>query len=178
MGYEIPGALGVKMAAPEREVYALVGDGTYLMLPSEIVTSIQEGYKLNIILVENHGFASIGSLSHSLGNAGFGTSFRKRDPKAGQLSGDYLPLDFAENARGFGAIAYEAHSLDEFKKALEEARLAERTTVIVVHTDTAYGVPGYESWWDVPVAEVSQIEAVEQARKMYIEKLKKERYFY
>ncbi len=177
MGYEIPGALGVKMAAPEREVYALVGDGTYLMLPSEIVTSIQEGYKLNIILIDNHGFASIGSLSRSLGTAGFGTSFRMRDPKTGQLSGDYLSLDFAENARGFGAIAYEAHTLDEFKKALEEARRTERTTVIVVHTDTAHGVPGYESWWDVPVAEVSQIEAVEQARKEYVEKLKKERYF-
>ena len=147
------------------------------MLPSEIVTSIQEGYKLNIILIDNHGFASIGSLSRSLGTAGFGTSFRMRNPKTGQLSGDHLSLDFAANARGFGAIAYEAHTLDEFKKALDEARRTERTTVIVVHTDTAHGVPGYESWWDVPVAEVSQIEAVEQARKEYVEKLKKERYF-
>jgi len=178
MGYEIPGALGIKMAAPEREVYALVGDGTFLMLPSEIITSIQEGYKLNIILVENHGFASIGSLSRSIGNAGFGTSFRRRDPHTGQLNGDYLPLDFADLARGFGAITHEAHSLHEFQKALEEARQAERTTCIVVHTDTTQGVPGYESWWDVPVAEVSQIEAVQQARKMYVEKLGEERYYF
>ena len=178
MGYEIPGALGIKIAAPEREVYALVGDGTYLMMSSEIVTSIQEGCKLNIILIENHGFASIGSLSRSLGEAGFGTSFRQRDPQSGQLTGDFLPVDFAENARGFGALAFDSYSLKEFKNALREARSTDRTTVIVVHTDPAIGVPGYESWWDVAVAEVAQSEAVREARRLYVESKKKERYFF
>ena len=178
MGYEIPGALGIKMAAPEREVYALVGDGTYLMMSSELVTSIQEGYKINIILVDNHGFASIGGLSRSLGNAGFGTSFRMRNPETGQLDGNFLALDFAENAHGYGANTLEAHTLKEFKLALEEAQTCDRTTVIVVHTDTAFGVPGYESWWDVAVAEVSQIDEVNEARQDYVNKRNKERYFF
>jgi 3D-(3,5/4)-trihydroxycyclohexane-1,2-dione acylhydrolase (decyclizing) len=155
-----------------------VGDGTYLMMSSEIVTSIQEGYKLNIILVENHGFASIGSLSRSLGNAGFGTSFRKRNPESGQLDGDFLPINFVDNARGYGALALEAYNLVEFKKTLEVAKNSDRTTVIVVHTDSALGVPGYESWWDVAVAEVSQIDEVNEARREYVEKRKKERYFF
>lgn len=178
MGYEIPAAIGVKLAAPEREVYALVGDGTYLMMPSEIITSIQEGIKVNYILVENHGFASIGSLSRSLGSAGFGTSYRMRDPQTGGYTGDYLPLDFVANAKGFGAVTFEAKTLEEFKKALAAAKEAERTTVIVVHTDTTHKVPGYDSWWDVAVAEVSQMEEVQKARQEYVERLKKERYFF
>jgi len=178
MGYEIPGALGIKIAAPEREVYALVGDGTYLMMSSELVTSIQEGYKINIILVDNHGFASIGGLSRSLGNAGFGTSLRMRNPKTGQLDGSFLSLDFAENARGYGAMTFEARNMNEFKLALEEAQTCDRTTVIVVHTNTAYSVPGYESWWDVAVAEVSQIDEVNKARQDYVTKRNKERYFF
>jgi len=178
MGYEIPGALGIKMAAPEREVYALVGDGTYLMMPSEIVTSIQEGRKLNLIVVDNHGFASIGSLSQSVGNGSFGTVYRSRDPGSGQLDGDYLPIDFAENARGFGAVDFDTCSLAEFKQALVEAQKTDRTTVIVVHTDNTLKVPGYESWWDVAVAEVSEIPAVQEARRQYEEQIKKERYFF
>jgi 3D-(3,5/4)-trihydroxycyclohexane-1,2-dione acylhydrolase (decyclizing) len=178
MGYEIPGALGIKMAAPEREVYALVGDGTYLMMPSEIVTSIQEGYKLNLVVVDNHGFASIGGLSHSVGNGSFGTVYRKRNPQTGQLDGEYLPIDFALNARGFGAATFDTCTLAEFKQALAEAKTTDRTTVIVVHTDNAHGVPGYESWWDVAVAEVSEIPEVQQARQDYEERLKKERYFF
>ena len=164
MGYEIPGVLGIKMADPTREVYALVGDGTYLMMPSEIVTSIQEGYKLNIVLIENHGYASIGGLSQSVGNEAFGTQYRSRDPETGGLTGDYLPLDYAANARGLGARTWEAHTLAEFKQALVEAKDADRTSVIVVHTDPTIRVPGYDSWWDVAVAEVSEIEAVRQAR--------------
>jgi 3D-(3,5/4)-trihydroxycyclohexane-1,2-dione acylhydrolase (decyclizing) len=177
MGYEIPAALGIKMAAPEREVYALVGDGTYLMMPSEIVTSIQEGYKLNIVVVENHGYASIGSLSRSLGSEGFGTQYRQREEQTGQLSGDYLHLDFAENARGLGAIAIDTQTLSDFKQALEKTKTTDRTTVIVVHTDTSLKVPGYESWWDVAVAEVSEIDSVQEARKEYVEMKKQERYF-
>ena len=177
MGYEIPAALGIKMAAPEREVYALVGDGTYLMLPSEIVTSIQEGYKLNLVVVDNHGYASIGSLSQSLGSQGFGTVYRHRQDQTGELSGEYLRLDFAENARGLGAVAFDTQTLEEFRQALEKAKSTDRTTVIVVHTDLSLKVPGYASWWDVAVAEVSEMEAVTEARAEYVEMKKQERYF-
>lgn len=178
MGYEIPGALGIKLAEPGREVYALVGDGTYLMNPTEIVTSIQEGLKVTLVIVENHGFASIGSLSESVGNGRFGTVYRRRDGSSGQLEGEYLPVDFALNARGFGAVTFEAYTLAEFQKALGEARAADRTAAIVVHTDPGLKVPGYESWWDVAVAEVSSLPSVQQARQAYEEALKKERYFF
>jgi len=178
MGYEIPGALGVKMAAPEREVYAIVGDGTYMMMPSEITTSIQEGYKLTIILINNHGFGSIGNLSASQGSAGFGTHFRMRQEETGQLDGSYLPIDFASNARSLGAIAFKAATIAQLEQALEQAKATDRTTVIVVETDREVVVPGYESWWDVPVAEVSEIEAVRQARAEYEQEIKKERFFF
>ncbi len=178
MGYEIPAALGVKMAAPEREVYALVGEGTYLMMPSEIVTAVQEGIKVTLILVENQGYASIGSLSRSLGSGGFGTVYRRRNPQSGQLDGDLLPIDFAESTRGLGAVTYDTRSLAEFKQALQEAQSADRITVIVVHTDVTQPVPGYASWWDVAVAEVSESDAVKQAHDGYADAVKKERYYF
>ena len=178
MGYEIPGALGIKMADPAREVYALVGDGTYLMNPSEIVTSIQEGIKLNIVLVDNHGFASIGSLSESVGNGRFGTVYRMRDEDSGKLEGEFLPLDFVQNARGFGAVAFDTNTLAEFRQALADGLKTDRTTVIVVHTDNAHKVPGYDSWWDVSIAEVSTLPSVQQARREYEEARQKERYFF
>ena len=171
MGYEIPGALGVKVADPSREVYAYVGDGTYLMMPSEIVTSVQEGIKLIIVVANNHGFASIGGLSRSLGSAGFGTRFRLRGDQSGQLDGEYLPVDFAANARSLGAEAASVSSIADFRLALQAARKAQRTTVIVVETDREVSVPGYDSWWDVAVAEVSTSESVQQARKNYEEAL-------
>ena len=177
MGYEIPGAMGVKMADPSREVYAFVGDGTYLMMPSDILTSVQEGVKIIMVVVDNHGFASIGGLSQSLGSGGFGTRFRMRDLKSGQLDGDYLPVDFAANARSLGADAMTVCSIDEFKQALQEARKATKTTVIVVKTEREVRVPGYDSWWDVAVAETSTMDSVKQARTQYEEALKKERYF-
>jgi len=177
MGYEIPGALGVKMADPSREVYAFVGDGTYLMMPSEIVTSVQEGIKIIIVLVNNHGFASIGGLSQSLGSSGFGTRYRMRDQKSGQLDGEYLALDFAANARSLGAESISACTIDEFKQALQDARKATKTTVIVVETEREVRVPGYDSWWDVAVAETSSTDSVKKARAEYEEALKKERYF-
>ena len=177
MGYEIPGAMGVKMADPSREVYAFVGDGTYLMMPSEIVTSVQEGVKLIIVLVDNHGFASIGGLSQSLGSAGFGTRYRMRNEESGQLDGESLLVDFAANARSLGAEAISACSIEEFKEALQKARQAPKTTVIVVETEREVRVPGYDSWWDVAVAETSSMESVRQARADYEEARKKERYF-
>jgi 3D-(3,5/4)-trihydroxycyclohexane-1,2-dione acylhydrolase (decyclizing) len=178
MGYEIPAALGIKMADPQREVYALVGDGTYMMMPSEIVTSIQEGCKLNIIIVENHGYASMGRLGESIGKGRFGTVYRTRETGSKQISGDFLDLDFALNARGFGAVTFDTHTLTEFRQALKDAQKADRTAVIVVHTDTSLRVPGYESWWDVAVAEVSSFDSVREARKKYEEMRKMERFFF
>jgi 3D-(3,5/4)-trihydroxycyclohexane-1,2-dione acylhydrolase (decyclizing) len=177
MGYEIPGAMGAKMADPSREVFVFLGDGTYLMAPSEIATSVQEGVKIIIVLVDNGGFASIGSLSRSLGQGGFGTSYRARNEQSGQLDGDTLKVDFAANARSLGAHAIKAATLDELKNALNEAQATDRTTVIVVETDATASVPGYDSWWDVAVAEVSEMESVREARARYEEARKRERYF-
>jgi len=176
MGYEIPGAMGAKLADPSREVYVFLGDGTYLMMPTEIATSVQEGIKIIIVLVDNHGFASIGSLSRSLGQGGFGTRYRARNQATKQLDGDLLKVDFAANALSLGAHALKAGTLDELKQALKEAKTLDRTTVIVVETDVSQGVPGYESWWDVAVAEVSELESVREARARYEEARKCERY--
>ena len=177
MSYEIPGAMGAKLADPTREVYVFLGDGTYLMMPTEIVTSVQEGIKIIIVLVDNHGFASIGGLSRSLGQGGFGTSYKLRGKESGQLDGDTLTVDFVANARSLGAHALKAGTLAELKQALEKAKTLDRTTVIVVETDPTVGVPGYESWWDVAVAEVSESESVRHARARYEEARKKERYY-
>jgi 3D-(3,5/4)-trihydroxycyclohexane-1,2-dione acylhydrolase (decyclizing) len=177
MGYEIAGGLGVKMADPSREVYVMVGDGSYLMISSEIVTSIQEGYKLNILLLDNHGFSSIGGLSQAVGSGGFGTDYRYRDPKSHQLSGEWLPVDFVANAASLGAHAVRAVTREDLQQALGEARRQNRTTVIVVEVDKEIRVPGYESWWDVPVAEVSEVEEVQRVRSQYEKAVKKERYF-
>jgi 3D-(3,5/4)-trihydroxycyclohexane-1,2-dione acylhydrolase (decyclizing) len=176
MGYEIAGGLGVKMADPSREVYVLVGDGSYLMMAQEIVTSIQEGLKLNIVLLDNHGFSSIGGLSRSCGNLGTGTNYRYR--REGQYDGDVLPVDFVANAASLGAWAKRAHSHDELVSALSEARRQSRTSVVVVETSYDQRVPGYESWWDVAIAEVSEREAVQAARKKYEQARQKERLFF
>ncbi len=183
MGYEIAGGLGIKMAAPEREVYVLVGDGSYLMLSNEIITSIQEGYKLTIVLMDNSGFNSIGGLSRSLGQQGFGTRyvFPEGDRLPGDESGDDvkpLPVDLAMNARGLGAHVIECKTYDEFTAALSESKGIDRTTVIYIRNDRYAGVPGYESWWDVPVAEVSEMDEVRKARKAWEEKRGDERYFF
>jgi 3D-(3,5/4)-trihydroxycyclohexane-1,2-dione acylhydrolase (decyclizing) len=171
MGYEIAGGLGVKLAAPEREVYVMVGDGSYLMMPSEIVTAVQEDVKLVIVLVDNRGFASIGGLSRSLGTDGFGTLYRyRRDGSLGTDSADseaYLPVDLAVNAESLGARVLRAETVDELREALRQAREETRTTVIAVATDRYEGVPSYESWWDVPVAEVAETETVRAAREEY-----------
>jgi 3D-(3,5/4)-trihydroxycyclohexane-1,2-dione acylhydrolase (decyclizing) len=177
MGYEIPAAIGVKMADPSREVYVFLGDGTYLMIPSEIVTSIQEGTKLIIVLVDNHGFASIGGLSQSLGSDGFGTHFRMRSTGSGQLDGKYLPVDYAANANSLGAHVLKADSLTGFMKALQTAKSLDRTTVVLVETAREVRVPNYDSWWEVAVAEVSESESVREARAGYEQARKKQRYY-
>jgi 3D-(3,5/4)-trihydroxycyclohexane-1,2-dione acylhydrolase (decyclizing) len=177
MGYEVAGGLGVKMADPSREVYVMVGDGSYLMMSQEIVTSIQEGYKLTILVLDNHGYGSIGGLSESVGSGGFGTRYNYRGDD-GQLSGDAVPVDFAANARSLGAHTISANSYADLEAALAEARDQEKTTVICVETDREARVGGYESWWDVPVAEVSEIESVRTARSNYVEAKKNERNLY
>ena len=177
MGYEIAGGLGVKMAAPERDVYVMVGDGSYLMMAQEIVTAVQEDCKLIIVLLDNHGFSSIGGLSESVGSAGFGTYYRFRDPTSGLLDGPVLPVDLAANARSLGADVIEARDLPALRSALETARDNKRTTVIAVEVDREQRVGGYESWWDVPIAEVSEVEAVRQARAEYEVARKRERAF-
>ncbi len=177
MGYEIAGGLGAKMAAPEREVYVMVGDGSWLMMSSELVTSIQEGYKLTVVMLDNHGFQSIGGLSQAIGSERFGTRYRFRNRKSGQLDGESLPIDYAANARSLGAHVIRVHDLPELKSALQQARQQTKTTVIVVETDPLKGVRGYESWWDVPIAQVSEIDSVRRASKAYEQARTKERYF-
>jgi 3D-(3,5/4)-trihydroxycyclohexane-1,2-dione acylhydrolase (decyclizing) len=154
MGYEISGGIGVKLAAPERDVYVLVGDGSYLMLPGELVTAVEQDVKLTIVLVDNGGYASIGSLSRSLGTDGFGTALNAE-------------VDLAANAASLGAHVVRAESIAELRDALEAAKGGAGVTVIAVATDRARGVPSYESWWDVPVAEVSEAATVRAAREQY-----------
>ena len=172
MGYEIPGGIGVKMAAPEREVYVIIGDGSYLMMSHDLSTAVQEGLKINVLVIDNHGFASIGGLSESLGSGGYGTRFRLGS------GGEPLPVDYVANARSLGAWAIRAGTIEELENALEQAKDEQGPVVIVVQTDREQRVGGYESWWDVPVAEVSQMESVRRARADYEEALDKERCYH
>lgn len=175
MGYEIAGGLGVKMAHPDREVYVMVGDGSFLLMSAEVVTAIQEDYKLNIVLLDNHGFSSIGGLSNSIGSQGFGTDYRYRT-QTGQLDGEFLPVDFVKLAEGYGAKAVRATTRDDAERAIADMRKHDRTSVVVIEVDKEMRVPGYESWWDVPMSEVSEIESIRRARAAYEEAVKRERH--
>lgn len=174
MGYEIAGGLGAKMADPSREVYIMLGDASYLMLAQEIITSIQEGYKLTIILINNNGYASIGGLSSALGMNGFGTHFKYRNKKTGQLDGAYLPVDLAKNAESLGAIVYSAKTIDAFKAALGMAKKNTTTTLIYTETDREYKLPGY-AWWEVPLAEIATAVAVKKSQNLLEANKKKKR---
>jgi len=176
MGYEIAGGLGVKMADPDRDVYVMVGDGSFLLMSSEIVTSIQEGYKLNVVLLDNHGFSSIGGLSQAVGSHGFGTDYRYRS-ETGQLDGNYLPVDFVKLAEGYGAKAVRATTRQEVERAIADMRNHDSTTVVVIEVDKEMRVPGYESWWDVPISEVSEFQSIRAARAAYEDAIKRERHF-
>jgi 3D-(3,5/4)-trihydroxycyclohexane-1,2-dione acylhydrolase (decyclizing) len=179
MGYEIPGGIGVKLAAPDRDVFVLVGDGSYLMLPGELVTAVAERIPIVIVLVDNHGYASIGALSRSVGSRGFGTHYRGArngalplDAPDGQTlddesSSDALPLDLAANAESLGAEVIRVSTIDQLRGALDSASDVAYPVVIYIESDRYAGVPGYESWWDVPVAEVSDEADVRAARKSY-----------
>jgi 3D-(3,5/4)-trihydroxycyclohexane-1,2-dione acylhydrolase (decyclizing) len=174
MGYEIAGGLGVKLAAPEREVFVLVGDGSYLMMAQELVTAMQEGLKITVVVFNNYGFSSIGGLSASVGCDGFGTEYRCRS-ESGALDGECLDVDFVANAASLGARAVKAADAESLRRAIDQARAAKETMVIVVPVDRNTRVPGYESWWDVPVAETSTLEMVRAARKEYERALTKQR---
>jgi 3D-(3,5/4)-trihydroxycyclohexane-1,2-dione acylhydrolase (decyclizing) len=177
MGYEIAGGLGVKLAAPDRGVYVLVGDGSYLMMAQEIVTAVQEAIPIAIVIFDNHGFASIGGLSESVGSGGFGTRYRFRGAASGELDGDLLPVDLAANAASLGARVCRAATTAALREALSEARGTTGPTVIVVPVDRDARVAGCESWWDVPVAEVSTMREVQKARASYDESRRKARDF-
>ena len=153
----------------------MVGDGSYLMMSSEIATCLQEGYKINIVLIDNYGFASINGLSERVGCQGFGTRYRFRRSATQQLDGPVIPIDFAANAASYGAHAISVADMKEFETALAEAKKQDRTTVIVIRTQSEARVPDYDTWWDVPVAAVSEVESVRAARKQYEEGLTKQR---
>ena len=166
MGYEIAGGLGVRMAAPDRDVFVLVGDGSYLMMAQELVTAVQENIKLIVVLVQNHGFASIGRLSESLGSQRFGTSYRYRGTD-GRLDGDRLPVDLAANAASLGADVIRVQSVAELHTALVKAKAGDRTTVVHIDVDPYEAPPDGAAWWDVPVAEVSRLDSTTKARSEY-----------
>jgi 3D-(3,5/4)-trihydroxycyclohexane-1,2-dione acylhydrolase (decyclizing) len=177
MGYEIPGGMGVRLAAPDREVYVMVGDGSYLMLPGELVTAVAERIKITLILVDNHGYASIGALSRSVGGAGFGTHYRPAANGAVPVDApdgagpaeplDALPVDLATNAESLGLRVLRTANVAELREALETARAIDGPVAIHIETDRYAGVPDFEGWWDVPVAEVSDDDAVRAAREAY-----------
>ncbi len=183
MGYEIAGGLGVKMAldadreVPDREVVVMVGDGSYLMLHTEIVTSIQEGRKLIIVLLDNGGYGCIRGLQMANGTPSFGNELRARDGATGRLDGPIVPVDFVRNAESLGALALRASNETELRDALTSARSADRTTLISIAVPFDPAVPGFESWWDVPVAEISSQPDVRAARAAYEEHRKRQRVF-
>ncbi|MDK8194878.1 3D-(3,5/4)-trihydroxycyclohexane-1,2-dione acylhydrolase (decyclizing) [Paenibacillus sp. UMB7766-LJ446] len=163
MGYEVSGAFGAALAEPEREVYAMVGDGSYLMLHSELVTSLQEQKKMTILLFNNNGFQCIHNLQREHGSDGFGNEFRYRESESGQLTGDYMPIDFAAHARSLGAKAYKAETTEQLEQALRDARNETVTTLIEIPVVPGTNAGGYESWWNVGVPEVSTEEKVVHA---------------
>ena len=175
MGYEIAGGLGVKLAEPEREVVVMVGDGSYLMLNSEIVTAVAEGIRITIVLVDNHGFQCILGLQRACGVADFANELRFRNGKEGAPTGEYVPVDFQKHAESMGARAIFASTSSEVKAALEQARKSDRITVVVIPVDPESRMPGLDTWWDVPVAEVSGAEKTKSTREKYEEATKKQR---
>ena len=183
MGYEIAGGLGAKMADPNREIYVMVGDGSYLMLSQEIVTSIQENYKITIVLIDNNGYKSIGSLSRELGSQGFGTRFLYRNQKTQRIDGDEtnndntLPVNLAHNARSLGAHVIECYDYENLKNALKTAKGIDKTTVIYTKCDRHYELEGY-GWWEVPTAETSEMQDVDKAHKINLKEKKKQRLYH
>jgi 3D-(3,5/4)-trihydroxycyclohexane-1,2-dione acylhydrolase (decyclizing) len=167
MGYEIAGGLGVKMADPGREVFVMVGDGSYLMMAQELVTAVQEGIKIIVVLVQNHGFASIGGLSQTVGVERFGTRYRYRDARSGRLDGGQLPVDLAANAESLGVRVLRARTIAGLRAALARAKDEPGPALVHIETDPMVPAPDGEAWWDVPVAQVSELDSTRRARKDY-----------
>ena len=168
MGYEIPAAMGVKLALPDSEVVAIVGDGTYQMLPMELATIVQEGLKVIFVLLQNHGFASIGALSESRGSQRFGTRYRAGGGHKHTEDGPYLPVDIAANAESWGLQVLRVHTIDEFRAAYREAVAGDRAVMIHIETDLYGPNPPASSWWDVAVSQVSRLESTQQAYQEYV----------
>jgi 3D-(3,5/4)-trihydroxycyclohexane-1,2-dione acylhydrolase (decyclizing) len=170
MGYEIPASLGVKMAlGDDHEVVAIVGDGTYQMLPMEIATIVSEGVKVIIVLLQNHGYASIGALSESRGSQRFGTKYRMRSAESGRLDGDKVPFDLAANAASWGADVLRCASMEQFRENYAIAAASDHTTVLYIETDLMGPNPPGSAWWDVPVSQVSTLASTQQAYAEHLE---------
>ncbi|MEP6629832.1 MAG: thiamine pyrophosphate-dependent enzyme, partial [Lapillicoccus sp.] len=172
MGYEVPASIGIRLADPDRDVFAMVGDGGYLMMPTELVTAVQERVKVVVVLVQNRGFHSIGSLSESLGSQRFGTRYRYRDEQSHRLDGDLIPVDLAANARSLGAHVIEVHSPAELEEAIRAAKAwpADGGPVVIhVETDPFVFAPDTGAWWDVPVSAVSELKSTQSAYAAYRE---------
>lgn len=178
MGYEIPAAMGVKMALPDSEVVAIVGDGTYQMLPMELATVVQENIKVIYVLLQNYGFSSIGSLSESHGSQRFGTRYRMGDGNPHNEDGELLPVDIAKNAESWGIKVLKVHTIEEFRDAYRQAEKSERAVMIHIETNLFGPNPPNCSYWDVAVPEVSRIESTQQARKEYEEALVNQRHYW
>lgn len=178
MGYEIPAAMGVKMALPDSEVVAIVGDGTYQMLPMELATVVQENIKVIYVLLQNYGFSSIGSLSESHGSQRFGTRYRMGDGNPHNEDGELLPVDIAKNAESWGIKVLKVHTIEEFRDAYRQAEKSEQAVMIHIETNLFGPNPPNCSYWDVAVPEVSRIESTQQARKEYEEALVEQRHYW
>ena len=165
MGYEIAAAVGAKMAAPDREVFALVGDGSYVMLHSELLTSIMEGLKINVVVFDNNGFQCIDNLQVSQGIAKYGNEWRRREPKTGLLTGEPVPIDFARNGESYGARGFAVRTIGELRNAVRQALRENRSTVIDVKVTPKSMTGGYEAWWRVGTAEVSRNRKVVAASR-------------
>ncbi len=178
MGYELPAGLGVRMAQPEGEVYVFIGDGTYLMNPSELVTAMQENLKVTVVIADNHGYQIIRRLQMARAGRSFGNEFRARDKKTNRLEGEYLPIDFAKNAESFGARAWHVTTCEELRNALREAREEPRSCVIVAEVEKHRYLPGSGAWWDVAPAEVTNDPVTHDLRAEYERDRQRQRFHY
>jgi 3D-(3,5/4)-trihydroxycyclohexane-1,2-dione acylhydrolase (decyclizing) len=175
MGYEIPGGIGVKLAEPERDVVVMIGDGTYLMMNSEIVTAVAEGLTLTIVIIDNHGYQCILGLQRICGVSDFGNELRFRDQKTGLLTGEYVPIDFVKHAEAMGAHAVSVKTAGEITAALKEAKQRKGVSVVLIPVDPEKRMPPLGTWWDVPVAEVSTSDKTRKTRENYEKTAKKQR---
>lgn len=176
MGYEVAAAVGVKMAEPDREVYVLLGDGSFNMLHSEFITSLQEGLKINVILLDNHGFQCIHNLQRSQGIPSFGNEYRRREAETGRLTGEYLPIDYAMIARGYGGSGYSAQTAAELEESFRESKESKVSCIIDIKTLPGTMTDGYNAWWRVGTAQISahpDVEAAAKDIKEHVEKARK-----